>query len=326
MQKKIRLINFKELLESVLRRALKKSFKTRKRVKRIDLVKEREIKRIEFIVKELNKKINEMVKSFPSIDELHSFYKELIEIKINLIELKKRISQLQSLGKIISRIGFNGIKRIRKAENSEMILKAKKEFFGRLFSLQRDLIKVLRVLNEVAIELNDAPKIDFNAPVIILAGFPNTGKTTILERLTFSKAKIASYPFTTQRIELGTLKFNHHTIQVLDTPGLLDKSMEKRNKIERKALSALKHLKGVIVFVFDASMHCGYSIEKQKKLFNEIKKIGLPVIALINKEDIASKEELLNAIKIVKEKAIITGKGKEKELRAEIVKQVMKLL
>jgi len=74
---------------------------------------------------------------------------------------------------------------------------------------------------------------------------------------------------------------------VVDTPGLLDRPMEERNHIERQSVAALSHLKGVVLYIIDPSEHCGYPLESQLSLAEDLKKwIELPMLIAANKADI----------------------------------------
>jgi len=52
----------------------------------------------------------------------------------------------------------------------------------------------------------------------VLAGFPNTGKSTIFNTLTNQQAKISPYEFTTYQPQLGTFYHEDAAIQVIDIP------------------------------------------------------------------------------------------------------------
>ena len=58
-------------------------------------------------------------------------------------------------------------------------------------------------------------------------------------------------------------EFTLSSYQVIDTPGILDHSLEERNTIEMQAITALAHLRAAVLFVMDVSEQCGHTIEEQ---------------------------------------------------------------
>jgi len=55
-----------------------------------------------------------------------------------------------------------------------------------------------------------------------LIGFPSSGKSTLINKLTGTKAKTAQYHFTTLSPNLGVLKFREKEIVIADIPGLIE--------------------------------------------------------------------------------------------------------
>ncbi|MBA3044281.1 hypothetical protein FP804_04000, partial [archaeon] len=147
----------------------------------------------------------------------------------------------------------------------------KKEVYGRISSVVKQVSDDLLFLNTVREKLRSIPAIE-NIPTVVVAGYPNVGKSLLVRKISSGKPKIAAYPFTTKGVSVGHFKIKYRKYQVIDTPGLLDREFSKRNQIEKQAVLALRHLANVIVFIIDPTEHCGYPLNVQLKLLDDIKK------------------------------------------------------
>lgn len=56
------------------------------------------------------------------------------------------------------------------------------------------------------------------AAQVVLIGFPNVGKSSILNSLTNAEAEVAPYPFTTGKPVIGMMPYEDISIQLIDTP------------------------------------------------------------------------------------------------------------
>ena len=90
-------------------------------------------------------------------------------------------------------------------------------------------------------------------------------------------------------------------MQVLDTPGLLDRPLSERNKIELQAILALKHLADLIIFMFDPTETCGFPLSYQKNVLSEVLNSfrNVPFIYVANKVDVASKNHIQRIQEII---------------------------
>jgi len=214
------------------------------------------------------------VKKFPSIDQLPSFYQELIDIKIDTNKLKKSLGAVDWARKTCQRIYSAQAKSLKKSKNVEFLKQKQGEIYGRMSSVVKQIDAELKLLIEAQYILKEFPAI-YDIPTIVIAGYPNVGKSSLLRCLSAAKPKIAQYPFTTKEIHVGHLekteKYTVKRFQVIDTPGLLDRPLAKRNDIEKQAIAALTHLANVIVFILDASETSGYSLKDQTQLLAQVK-------------------------------------------------------
>jgi len=216
------------------------------------------------------------VKKFPSIDNLHSFYQEIIDIKVDTNKLKKSLGAVDWARKTCQMIYSKQSKSLRKSKNLDFLAKKQQEIYGRITSVLKQIDKELQNLGAAQNIMKTFPNIE-EIPTIVIAGYPNVGKSSLLRCISKAKPKIAQYPFTTKEIHVGHIerkdKYVLKRFQVIDTPGLLDRPLSKRNDIEKQAIAALTHLADIIVFMFDASETCGYSLDDQKHLLSQMKKM-----------------------------------------------------
>jgi GTP-binding protein len=82
-------------------------------------------------------------------------------------------------------------------------------------------------------------------------GFPNAGKSSLLDRFTNARPKIAPYPFTTKIPNLGVLRFDERDIILADIPGLIEGASEGAGL----GIQFLKHISrtAVLAFLIDLS-------------------------------------------------------------------------
>ena len=134
---------------------------------------------------------------------------------------------------------------------------------------------------------------------ISIVGLPNAGKSTLIQKLTNSKAKIGDYEFTTTSPNIGVLNNSESLVTICDLPGLLEGASDGVGMGRR----VLKHLRNTkfIIYLIDP-INEKFNINSQiSMLEDELFKFdenyqSIKKLVVINKSDKLStpNEEYLN--------------------------------
>lgn len=120
-----------------------------------------------------------------------------------------------------------------------------------------------------------------------LVGFPNAGKSTLLNSLTGAKSKVGNYKFTTLEPHLGAL----YGVIIADIPGLIEGASEGRGL----GHAFLRHISrtGLLAFCIAADSEDPVSeyeaIKEELRLYDK-ELLSKPRIILVTKSDKAEKE------------------------------------
>lgn len=124
---------------------------------------------------------------------------------------------------------------------------------------------------------------------IAILGKPNTGKSTLSNRLTHSEASIVSdYAGTTRDVVEGSFRYNGRDCLLLDTAGIRRKSKVKENVEYYSVNRAIKTLDDcdVVFLMIDAQEGLA---EQDKKICALAYERGRPIIFVLNKWDTQEK-------------------------------------
>jgi len=285
---------YTEILKAAINRGRRVSFKS---VKNRDMLFRYKLvakKRIDTVTSYITRRLKRIYITTPFINDLHPFYKELIKVTICLDEFKISLALIKRSVEIILKISEEQKNKISKAQSVEEIRRYEKQFIARTSSVLKKLDKYLKSLRKYQIALSKLPDIDPYIDTIVVAGPPNVGKSSFIRYVSRAKPEVREYPFTTKNLVLGHIEKGDKKIQIIDTPGLLDRPISKRNRIELRAIFALKYLARVIVFILDPSETCGYPITYQINVLKEISVSfkEVPMIVALNKIDVADEEKI----------------------------------
>jgi len=131
-----------------------------------------------------------------------------------------------------------------------------------------------------------------------LIGFPNAGKSSFLTISTKARPKIADYPFTTLKPNLGVVQFDDKEIVIADIPGLIQ-GAHKGVGLGDKFLKHVERCKSLLHII---DINEDDLVDKYKIIREELKQYSEKLtkkkeIVVFNKIDLLTEEEKNNKIK-----------------------------
>jgi len=280
--------------KSMLDLAFKKARERGKQKKLIgnwlQIIRKKECLKLDIIKDTLTTRLFKILTSFPGTSELPQFYQKLIKLTLDFTLLKKSFGAVDWAIKKIRFFHREYVSKVTKTKDRGQIKDLTRQFYGRISSILKQINPQLAYLEQSRKIMRTYPDIK-EMFTICIYGFPNVGKTTLLNKLTKTKAKTAAYAFTTKTINAGYLTINGKKIQILDVPGTLARK-EKMNNIELQADLVMQEVADLIIYAFDLSGYSGYSIKKQKQLLINLGK-KKKVLIYVCKKDLPESEEAL---------------------------------
>ncbi len=97
---------------------------------------------------------------------------------------------------------------------------------------------------------------------VAIIGYPNVGKSSLLKALTNVDVKIAEYPFTTTKPEIGMLNYGGAKIQIVELPAFQEGFAERKGLLA-KYISVIRNCDLLLVLLDP------WEAEKQEKIIRE---------------------------------------------------------
>ncbi len=252
------------------------------------------MRKVKFTQTSWNEKLSRILDDFPRVDDIHPFYSDLLNVLYDKDHYKLALGQLNTARNIIDKIAKDYVKLLKYGDSLYRCKQLKRAALGRMCTIMKKHAASLAYLEQVRQHMSRLPSIDPNTRTILVCGYPNVGKSSFMNKVTRADVEVQPYAFTTKSIYVGHTDYKYLRWQVLDTPGILDRPLEERNTIEMQSITAMAHLRAVVLYIVDASEQCGYTIKQQSDLFHSIKPLfaNKPLVVAINKTDVRKLEDL----------------------------------
>ncbi|CAH0015537.1 unnamed protein product [Clonostachys rhizophaga] len=251
-------------------------------------------RKVKFTQETFSEKFGAILDSFPRLQDIHPFHKDLLNTLYDADHFKIALGQLSTAKHLIETISRDYVRLLKYAQSLFQCKQLKKAALGRMATLIKRLKDPLLYLDQVRQHLGRLPSIDPNTRTLLICGYPNVGKSSFLRSITRADVDVQPYAFTTKSLFVGHFDYKYLRFQAIDTPGILDHPLEEMNTIEMQSITAIAHLRSAIMYFMDLSEQCGYSVKDQIQLFRSIKPLfsNKLVFIVVNKIDVTKPEDL----------------------------------
>jgi nucleolar GTP-binding protein len=268
----------------------------------------------------LGDNLHNVVTEWPDFDQVDPFYYELADAILRrefggdagVDKLRQHLSEISWAASKTHDLGREYIGKL--PHDTDAARKIRKQGFARMGSVVNQIEGDLEAVGQARDALKNLPTIEAEDPTVVVAGYPNVGKSSFVNAVSSANIATAAYPFTTKGIRVGHFEADRIRWQIVDTPGLLDRPADERNEIENQAVSALAHAGDVILLFLDPSGTCGYPLEDQRALRAEVAEQfpDVPLVTVCNKTDLSDDVEVDCFM------SVETGEGVEDALDAAV--------
>ena len=129
---------------------------------------------------------------------------------------------------------------------------------------------------------------------VAFVGYPNVGKSSLLNVVTGTESEVGNFAFTTLRVVPGTLKYKGAQIQILDLPGIIENAASGSGR-GREVLSMVRAA-NMIILVTDNQC------KGMDRIIEELRKAGIVVNR--RRKNISMKKTSTGGIKVRKPKTV----------------------
>mmetsp|Transcript_53224 Transcript_53224/g.79513 ORF Transcript_53224/g.79513 Transcript_53224/m.79513 type:complete len:315 (+) Transcript_53224:275-1219(+) len=252
------------------------------------------MRKIKFTQQTISERLGKILTDFPRLNDIHPFYADLCNTLYDRDHYKLALGQINTARSLVDAIARDMIRMVKYGDSLYRCKCLKRAALGRMCTVLKRQKSSLAYLEEVRKHMSRLPSLDPNTRTLLMCGLPNVGKSSFMNKITRADVDVQPYAFTTKSLFVGHTDYRYLRWQVIDTPGILDHSLEERNTIEMQAITALAHLTCSVLYFVDISEQCGYTIEQQCSLFRSIKPLfaNKQLIIVVNKIDVQPWETL----------------------------------
>ncbi|KAE9970175.1 Nucleolar GTP-binding protein 1 [Venturia inaequalis] len=251
-------------------------------------------RKVKYTAETFSEKLTAILDGFPKLADIHPFHRDLMNTLYDADHFKIALGQLARAKTLIETVSRDYVRLLKYGQSLYQCKQLKRAALGRMATICKRMKDPLIYLEQVRCHLGRLPSIDPNTRTLLICGYPNVGKSSFLKNISHADVDVQPYAFTTKSLFVGHFDYKMLRFQAIDTPGILDHPLEEMNTIEMQSVTAIAHLRSAIMYFMDLSEHCGYSVDAQVKLYENIKPLFANKLTFIvvNKIDLLQPDQI----------------------------------
>lgn len=146
-----------ELIDKAFRRAEKAASSFMPRGDRVKKARQREELRIRTVSNVIRDYLKKVLERTPGLSTLPQFYQELVDVLVDRDTFHKAMAGIDWAIRMVRELEERYVERIRYSRDPEEMAQLRRQFYGRVASVLRDIDDRLRYLNKAREVLKDLP-------------------------------------------------------------------------------------------------------------------------------------------------------------------------
>ena len=142
------------------------------------------MRKVKFTQQTISERLGAIVQDFPRLDDVHPFHGDLMGVLYDRDHYKLALGQLNTCKKLCETVARDYVRLIKYADSLYRCKSLKRAALGRMCTIMKRQKGALEYLEQVRQHMMRLPSIDPTTRTIIVAGYPNVGKSSFMNKVT----------------------------------------------------------------------------------------------------------------------------------------------
>ena len=172
------------------------------------------MRKVKFTQSSYQERLTQIVTDFPRLEDIHPFYADLVNVLYDRDHFKLALGQVNIARQLIDSVGKDYVKLLKYGDSLYRCKCLKRAALGRMCTVIKRQKGALEYLEQVRMHMMRLPSIDPTTRTIIVAGYPNVGKSSFVNKVTRANVEVQPYAFTTKSLYVGHMDYKYLRWQV----------------------------------------------------------------------------------------------------------------